>query len=573
MNSFISEQRQYIPLLSLIAALLNLQHFMAGQETPATAPFFLSICFALAAFGALYTVFFGVLSLVSPRLPIGVTLFYALAALGRGPDGIAGLLGAGAFPSALIGAALALVLVLAMTSRQMEVLIRMRLPRNLLWPFALFCAAYAFLALTVLRESHWILNLAAHLPIAAAFAFFLFLSDRLHVPAAFNWAGLAAVIILTALGLGPHIPIEPPPMEGKGQNFLLITVEGLRHDAIASGTMPNTAELARSGYLFTGMYGVSPAVPANLQALLVRQHDGAEVTLVRLFPERFSRRALVPSARAGGMGPVLDGFSKVVVQGRRPFAARLVRAWIPAALFVAADRPPSEEEVAGEFRLLMEATSRPFFLWLHLDFPARALPAETIGGVRSGALIPQAELRTGYERGLRRLDTALGGIYRWMGGQPWADRTNVLLAGVSGMELGEHGSAGSGHAFYDESVRFPFLWSGPSVIRGTAPTAMSIQDVFPTLAKAFNLVDKPKLFAGMDIATAFRGVFPADRRFPLSGNESYAPGRAVVGGGYKLIQTPGGGIRLFDLAADPGERTDLSCADPARVEQMKGWMP
>jgi hypothetical protein len=337
--------------------------------------------------------------------------------------------------------------------------------------------------------------------------------------------------------------------------------------------MPNTAELARSGYLFTGMYGVSPAAPANLHALLARQRDGAAVTLVQLFPDRFSRRALVPASRAADMGPIAGGFSKVIEQGQRPFTARLVRGWIPVAMLVSADRPPTEEEVAGEFRLLMEATSRPFFLWLHLDFPARALSPETIAGVRSGGPIAEAELRAGYERGLRRLDSALGGIFRWVGERPWADRTNILLMGVSGMELGEHGSAGSGHAFFDESVRFPFVWSGPSVARGAAPTAMSIQDVFPTLVKAFNLADKPKAFAGMDVSSAFRGVFPADRIFQLSGNEAYAPGRAVVGGGFKLIQMPGGGMRLFDLAADPRERTDLSCADPARVEQMKGSLP
>ena len=573
MISLLPERRQYIPLISLIAALLNLHHFLVGQESPATLAYFLTICFVLSAYAAFYLIFFGIVSLLSPRLPLGLTLAYALAALGRGPERLDPLVEGSLFPLLLTWAALALVLVLAMTSRLVDPLTRSRLPRNLLWPFALFCAGCAFFGLAFLKDAHWLAGVGALLPAAAVFAFFLFLSDRLHVPAALNWIGLAAVLIPALMGLAPHIPLEPPPMEGEGQNFLLITVEGLRFDAITPATMPNTAALAHQGYLFTGMYGVSPAVAPNLQALLVRERNGAAVALAELFPSRFSRRALLPAGREAGVQPALAGFQRMEIQGRRPFPSRMVRAWIPAALFIRPDRAPSEEKVAAECRLLLEGTSRPFVFWLHLDFPAHALSRETVARVRSGERVPPAELRAGYERGLRRLDSALGGLFRWMNGRPWSDKTNILLLGVSGMELGEHGSAGTGHAFYDETTRFPFLWVGPSVAPGTAPTSMSIQDAFPTLVKAFNLAEKPRSFAGMDIASAFRGVFPADRSFFLSGNEAYPPGRAVVSGGFKLIQRPGGGFGLYDLAADPGEQDDRSCADPARVEQMKGLLP
>jgi hypothetical protein len=572
LNAFLQERRQYIPLLSLIASLLNLRAFLQGQDAPFSAAYFLSVCFVLGSYGLLYTATFWALSALSPRLPLAVALLYALLSLGAGSIG--GLVGAaGPYETLIRFAVLGLLLLLAMTSRLMDPLERLRLPRNLLWPFALFCAGYAFLGLTVLREAHWLAVAAAHLPVAAAFAFFLFLSDRLHLPRVLNWSGLLLSAVLALMGLGPHIPLEPPPTEGKGQNFLFITVEGLRHDAVAPAVMPNTAALARRGFLFTGMYGVSPSVGPNLRALMVRHRDGAEIALAALLPDRWTREALLPAGLDEGMHDLMGAGARIRVQGRRPFVSQLWRAWVPAAIWVRPDRTATEAQVTEAARALLESSSRPFAVWLHLDFPSMGVPAGTVAAVRSGVELPGPALRAPYGDSLRRLDSALGDLFRWLEGRPWADRTNILLLGVSGMELGEHGSAGGGHAYYEESVRFPFLWVGPSVRPGAAPTAISIMDSYPTLVKAFNLAEKPKAFAGMDIASAFHGVFPADRVFPLSGNSAFAPGRAVVAGGFKLIQPPYGEVRLFDLAADPGERTDLACADPARVEQMKGLLP
>jgi hypothetical protein len=558
--------------LSLIASLLNLRGFLQGQDASFTFAFFLSVCFVLGFYGLLYTATFRALSALSPRLPLAIALLDALVSLGSGSVG--GLIDAARPIETLIRlGVLGLLLILALTSRLMGPLERLRLPRNLLWPFALFCACYAFLGLTVLRGARWLTVAAAHLPVAAAFAFFLFLSDRLHLPRILNWSGLLLSGVLALMGLGPHIPLEPPPTEGKGQNFLFITVEGLRHDMIVPAVMPNTAALARRGFLFTGMYGVSPSVEPNLRALMVRQRDGAEIALAGLLPDRWTREALLPAGLGEGMHTLMGPGARIRIQGGRSFVSRMWRAWRPAAVWVRPDRPATEAQVMESVRAVLESSSRPFAVWLHLDFPARGLPAGTVAAVRSGRELPGAALRAPYEDSLRRLDSALGDLFRWLEGRPWGDRTNILLLGVSGMELGEHGSAGGGHAYYEESVRFPFLWVGPPVRPGGAPTAISILDIYPTLVKAFNLAEKPKAFAGMDIASAFHGVFPAERVFPLSGNSAFAPGRAVVAGGFKLIRPPFGEVQLFDLAADPGERTNLACADPARVEQLKGLLP
>jgi len=571
--TFLPQRRQYIPLLCLIAALLNLRLFLGGQGVPES-EFFLTVCFVLFGYGLLYASLFWAFSLVSPRLPLAAALFYALTALGRGPEGAGALLEGAPFGFAVTAATAGLLMVLVLTSRLMDPLARARLPRHLLWPFALLCALYAFWGLAFLREAHWLIGAAAHLPVLAAFALLLFLGDRLHVPAFFNWAGLAAALILAVMGMGKHIILEPPPTEvGRGQNFLILTVEGLRHDAVTPEAMPKTAALARRGYLFTGMYGVSPSAGPNLDALFIRRQGSGTAALARLFPERFTRTAFLPPGLAERSGNLDVGFARVRVQGERPFIVRLARAWVPAALFVPPDRLPDEEQVVGEFRALLEGTSRPFLVWMHLDFPARALSPDLIRLVRSGSSVPAAELRSRYDEALRRLDGSLGGLFDWVAARPWADKTNILVVGVSGMELGDHDGAGSGHAYFEESVRFPFLWAGPPVTPGAAPTPIGIVDIFPTLVRAFNLSDKPKAFAGLDITSAFRGVFPADRIFPMADNEAYGPARAVVAGGFKLIQEPGGAFRLYDLAADPLERQDRACAMAARVEQMKGLLP
>ncbi|HVF59035.1 MAG TPA: hypothetical protein VNJ70_04395, partial [Thermoanaerobaculia bacterium] len=43
---------------------------------------------------------------------------------------------------------------------------------------------------------------------------------------------------------------------------------------------------------------------------------------------------------------------------------------------------------------------------------------------------------------------------------------------------------------------------------------------------------------------------------------------AVTEGTWKLIAASDGTLELFDLAADPGERTDLAAAHPARVREL-----
>ncbi len=105
-------------------------------------------------------------------------------------------------------------------------------------------------------------------------------------------------------------------------------------------------------------------------------------------------------------------------------------------------------------------------------------------------------------------------------------------------------------------------------------------DWLPTLLEVVGAKPPAKLdgtsFAGVLKATAK----PAERALhwhqPHYTNQGGRPGGAVREGNWKLIEWyEDDSAELFDLAADPGEATDVSAKHPDRVKQLRaklaGW--
>jgi arylsulfatase A-like enzyme len=200
-------------------------------------------------------------------------------------------------------------------------------------------------------------------------------------------------------------------------------------------------------------------------------------------------------------------------------------------------------------------------------------PETTVWKAGAGESAHSGEFRGIYERHMGRLDRSLSDLLRWVRRAPYASKTNILVISVGGMELFDHGRLGPATGYYEESVRFPLIWVGPSVPPGLRLDArVSLLDLFPTLAKMYNLSDDVKKFEGLDISSSFRNIFPADRRFLLEGTRAASPGRAVVFEGHKLILHSDGRAELYDLQADPGERNDLVCSKPELTATLKGLL-
>jgi arylsulfatase A-like enzyme len=153
------------------------------------------------------------------------------------------------------------------------------------------------------------------------------------------------------------------------------------------------------------------------------------------------------------------------------------------------------------------------------------------------------------------------------------DDTLVVLTSDHGEAFGEHGAMGHGFNLHEEVLRVPLILRGPGVPAGrTDPTPVSTTDLAPTLLTA----------AGVPVHAEMTGLplplaSDAPARVMYARTNDVAAAR-IAGDEKLLLLPPSCGddtarppLRrptcafLFDLAADPGETTNLAASAPDRV--------
>ena len=124
-------------------------------------------------------------------------------------------------------------------------------------------------------------------------------------------------------------------------------------------------------------------------------------------------------------------------------------------------------------------------------------------------------------------------------------------------------------SLYEGGIRVPFLASFPGVFPAglTFDHPVSSLDIFPTVA-ALTGATPPANLDGVNLTphlTAAKPTAPHDALFfSISGIG------AVRSGPWKLVLPPGAAApQLFDLSADPAEKTDLAAAQPDRVRALR----
>jgi choline-sulfatase len=163
------------------------------------------------------------------------------------------------------------------------------------------------------------------------------------------------------------------------------------------------------------------------------------------------------------------------------------------------------------------------------------------------------------------LDDNVGKILRAVAAAGLESSTRILYSSDHGDNLGTRGLWGKS-TMYEESAGVPMIISGPGIPRANVTDApVSLVDVYPTLLQSVGLNARGSLpgFPGHSLIEIADGYMP-DRTM-LS--EYHAAGAAtgsymIRQGRYKYIHYVGMAPMLFDLAADPAERTDLA-PDPA----------
>lgn len=397
------------------------------------------------------------------------------------------------------------------------------------------------------------------------------------------------------------------------RNLLLISIDTLRADHLGCygyprPTSPAVDRLAGSGVVFEDVTSPAPwTLPAHASMLtgVYPSHHGLWMATSHL-PEDVPTLAEV----LRGRGIHTAAFVNSLYLSRRFGLERGFNAFTYVKGSVDRRKPTRIRSLALDW--LSYAPPEPFFLFLHFldvhsDYhslpryeAALVRPYTGVANGRTGQLLAVREGRLTldardashladlYDAGIRQMDDGIDEILRYLDQRGLRERTLVVVTSDHGEEFLDHGGVLHSATHYQELVHVPWIVSGPGVPQGVrVRRPVSLVDLPPTLHAAMGLGRFPG-GDGRDVSPlwmdASRGAAPSpevpSRYLFCEANKSEVlPGeddpaldslRAVRHGPYKLhLDRRTGTIRLFDLAADPGETRDVKDDHPEEVAAMR----
>jgi len=407
--------------------------------------------------------------------------------------------------------------------------------------------------------------------------------------------GLVLAVLLAASLVACHAD------RATGPNLVVVTIDTLRADHVGSygyarATTPRLDELAARGARFAHAYstaswtapamvslitGATPAQHGIVHGQLeaepgTREDAGGHVVMQEVLPEAWDtlpevlgRRGYTTAGfstnghlvRSQGFAQGFDHFDEQCLWQRAECVNARVFDWLEQA-------PPAE----------------PAFLWVHYFDPHhdagradrrydplppydRLFPAEgpARGVERSKAL---------YDGEIRRTDDAIGELIGRVTKHLSPERTVIVLTADHGDEFLERGNWHHTNTVFDELVRVPLIVVGPGVPPGrVVETPVGIADLMPTLlelagaeAEATEGRSLAPLLRGDDGAEALagRGLYGETRRWRRLDQRFWLEGSKKL-----IVDRRADTHRLYDLAADPGERQDRAADEPETVARMQ----
>lgn len=415
--------------------------------------------------------------------------------------------------------------------------------------------------------------------------------------------------ILLACSVVVALSAVLPAVDSPRPNVLFLFADDMQADTIAAlGNpviqTPNLDKLARRGLSFRRAYmqgGMNAATCTPSRAMLLSGqnlfHIDEKLMRDAIWPEAFAKSGYTtfisgkwhngeaslarsfPAARSvfvGGMGNPLKQPLRDVKDGR--LAAPQVFA-----------KHACEVYVDEWTRFLKEQKDGPFFAYLpfnaphdpHIvpdDFPIRyaasdiPLPPNFLPqhpwdngemAIRDEALLPWPRkpeairsMIAEYYRYISFLDSQIGRALDALAASPHAANTIVVFAADSGVARGQHGLIGKQNV-YEHSVRVPLILAGPGIPADQKTEALCyLFDVMPTLGKRC-AIGPPNKSDGIDFGAVLADPGHAGRSRLMFAYKNVQ--RAIRDDRFKLIRYPQvDRTQLFDLVADPHERTNLA---------------
>jgi choline-sulfatase len=208
-----------------------------------------------------------------------------------------------------------------------------------------------------------------------------------------------------------------------------------------------------------------------------------------------------------------------------------------------------------------------------IDMPAHVIAAEdqdpfsrrVMDGIEASTVALTEEevrrARRAYYANVSYFDSKIGELVQTLEEIGQFDNTGIIVTADHGDMLGERGLWYKMN-FFEHSARVPLVIAGPGVARGSAPNACSLVDILPTMLDIAG-ADQPELGQPIDgrslwpLATG--GSDPVDEAIgeycaEMAGHPVFMIRRDRL----KYIHCDPDPPQLYDLADDPGERTNLA---------------
>lgn len=387
----------------------------------------------------------------------------------------------------------------------------------------------------------------------------------------------------TLLWSNPTIVV--PSRAAAYPNVVLYVIDGLRPDRLglagyARQTSPFLDELARRGVVFRNAYAqatwTKPSVTTLLTSLYPQTHgvgarsslDALPSSVVTLQDQLRAHGYLTAQFAGNAFASTLSNLDQGFDWALGPDA------------FLIADAAAKKDKLHSDdlnARVLpwIEAHSRErFFVYVHSIDPhppcaAPRRPRTLPGGDTESEL---------YDEEIRFNDDQIRKLYQKLEQLGIAHDTLFVVTADHGEAFFDHGKAGHGLSVHQEEIRIPLLFVRPGALRPRAVDApVQAVDVMPTILRHCAVPFDRTRFQGQDLlgvsaealrsrkVFASRFVYPDAAELPEFFEQEHF---AVIEGPSKLIvRGPHGppSLELYDLLADPGERTDRSAADPGRA--------
>lgn len=411
-------------------------------------------------------------------------------------------------------------------------------------------------------------------------------------------------------------PAPAAPAVSGGKNVLVIFIDTLRYDRLGvsgyqrdgKSLTPRIDALAAQSVVFDKAFSQAPNTPRSVPSFWTSRYP-SQVKVDKVFKAYPSvaddNDTLFEAMKTGGFTTIGESSHFYFCDRKKyPDTCSDVVAWMNSNITQGADEwdnsgaeniPESNHDIAGP-RIVKKAIAKlddlakgdngrappKFAMLVHLFEPHSTYMTHDgfkITETGSASLAQKYDYEVAFEDGL------IGELLDELDKTGLAKTTTVVLMADHGEAFGVHKFAGEqmffhGQTLYRELIHVPLMFRVPGVSGRVAHDVVELVDLAPTIAALFD-VKPPASWVGRSLVPVLanqplppKGAFSELLRAPDWDHE----GKSMItpdGKRHVFFRISDSRWEIYDLEADPDERTDISGSDPKAKEledQLTQWI-